>query len=207
MIRIGFGGASCSGKSTVSSIISQLLSAHIIHQDKFYKTVVPMEDGIENWDCPESIDTEAFKQYIENETKSTLGPNRSTGSILVNERIQSLVDSISSHHRPIILIDGFLIYHEEPLLGLFDIKFFLSASYDCLKHRRMQRTHYITDNGDWIDPPGYFDSIVYPSYLKYNKLVFENTANFIMVDSEQNSIQQMVTKCLEGISEYLYLTA
>lgn len=66
MMIIAIGGASCSGKSTLTNWLSKLLNAPIIHQDKFYKPDrdIPVVNGIEDWDCPEAIDFLNFKAAL-----------------------------------------------------------------------------------------------------------------------------------------------
>jgi hypothetical protein len=48
-------GASCSGKSTLTEIISNLSGIPILHQDRFFKkdSEIPTENGVQHWDCPQ----------------------------------------------------------------------------------------------------------------------------------------------------------
>ncbi|KAF8475494.1 hypothetical protein BDZ91DRAFT_709762 [Kalaharituber pfeilii] len=90
----------------------------------------------------------------------------------------------------IIIVDGFMLYHpEEPeltgdinsegsiqtqpsLISLLDLPILLRTTYAVAKHRRESRKGYFTADGFWEDPKGYFDAIVWPSYVKYYQHLF-----------------------------------
>lgn len=65
-----------------------------------------------------------------------------------------------------------MLFHDPKIIKLFDIKIFLRASYDTLKFRRENRAGYQTQETFWVDPPGYFDKMVYPAYAKSHKHLF-----------------------------------
>lgn len=56
-----------------------------------------------------------------------------------------------------------------------DVRLFLKVSYDLLKARREQRFGYHTqvlfqpEGSLWRDPPGYWDNIVWPAYVKAHR--------------------------------------
>lgn len=99
------------------------------------------------------------------------------------------VANLASHLPPpdnnlqinIILLDGFMLYHqEEPtpaspspsLIDLLDLKLLLRVPYATAKQRREARAGYITGEGFWEDPKGYFDGIVWPNYVRYHRHLF-----------------------------------
>jgi nicotinamide/nicotinate riboside kinase len=113
-------------------------------------------------------------------------------------------------------VDGFLIYHSTELCQLFDIKIFTKASFNTLIKRRTERNSYVTKTGLWADPyfflitsPRYFEDVVWPSYLKYNKhiLCLENehgkNTDYLLLDSEDLNIEQMVGQAISHILSYL----
>ncbi|ODV60596.1 ribosylnicotinamide kinase [Ascoidea rubescens DSM 1968] len=87
---------------------------------------------------------------------------------------KSNVSSKTKISLKIVIIDGFLLFHDDAILDLLDLKLFFRLPYDQLKSRRLNRNGYITSDGLWIDPPNYFDDLVWPSYIKYHKHLFEN---------------------------------
>lgn len=71
--------------------------------------------------------------------------------------------------RQLVIVDGFLLFGKsvpESLRGLFDIKILLRAGYEEAKRRREARNGYVTLEGFWRDPEGYFDMVVWPNYVR-----------------------------------------
>lgn len=85
--------------------------------------------------------------------------------------------SFSSSQPPpsLLILDGFLLLTPalESLHPLFDIKILLRASYADAKARREARSGYVTLEGFWQDPPGYFDAVVWPGYVEGHEGFFE----------------------------------
>ncbi|KAF2096727.1 P-loop containing nucleoside triphosphate hydrolase protein, partial [Rhizodiscina lignyota] len=72
-LLIGISGPSSSGKTTLSRLLrdvlnsSPLLHAFILHEDDFYKTdaEIPVNtDGLQDWDCLESIDLPLLEKTL-----------------------------------------------------------------------------------------------------------------------------------------------
>eukprot|EP00842_Homolaphlyctis_polyrhiza_P005768 jgi/Hompol1/6192/HPOL_004869-RA len=168
---IGVGGASCSGKSSLTNWLAVIFDAAVIHQDKFYKSDsdIPLLNGVANWDCPEAIDTPAFVELLrhakspsntEQQFEGALGDNRpqlSNDQVLpeVLEKLKSQAKAaLAVAGRSIILVDGFLLYENPLVFGEFDAGFFLQASFETLLQRRNARERYVTlEEGYWEDPP------------------------------------------------------
>lgn len=78
----------------------------------------------------------------------------------------------------LILVDGFMLYHRDdektspPLMSLLDLKLLLRTPYAVAKQRRESRNGYHTAEGLWTDPEGYFDGIVWPTYVQYHRHIF-----------------------------------
>lgn len=72
----------------------------------------------------------------------------------------------------VILVDGFMLFHDPTIIKLFDVRIFVKCSYDTLKRRRNKRNGYVTSESFWVDPPNYFDDIVYPSYARSHSRLF-----------------------------------
>lgn len=70
LLIVAIGGPSSSGKTTVARALRQVISeAPLVHLDDFYlpDSKIPQHPtkDVANWDCPEAIDWEKFKKYIE----------------------------------------------------------------------------------------------------------------------------------------------
>ena len=71
VILVALSGASSSGKTTVAKALKLLIpSSVLIHLDDFYFTdsdiPIDPETGYQNWDCPEAIDFDRFRECLQN---------------------------------------------------------------------------------------------------------------------------------------------
>ena len=77
-------------------------------------------------------------------------------------------------HR-LLVLDGFLLFVPSApasFRSLLDLKILLRAPYAAAKERREARCGYVTMEGWWEDPPGYFDKVVWPNYVEENGIFF-----------------------------------
>ncbi|KAK9325682.1 P-loop containing nucleoside triphosphate hydrolase protein [Lipomyces orientalis] len=187
---IGVSGPSSSGKSTLARLLRQVLpKSFILHEDDFYKpeAEIPVVNGVEDWDCPEAIDFIALRTAIDyiklnrklpdnvhyKEDQNDLGtPPVSTEEA---DEIKKLVlgENSVAENAAYCIVDGFLLFNDDVITKQLDIKFLLRAPYESLKKRREARSGYATIEGFWVDPPGYFENIVWPGYVRAHKHLFE----------------------------------
>lgn len=171
---------------------SALPHSVLIYQDDFYKpdAEIPISKstGLEDWDCPESFDLAYMQKVIQavretgtlpstfdsKEETNTLGKTNVTDEQLHQVK-QKLVSSKSTENTLYVIIDGIMLYHDPQfLIPYLDLAIFLRAPYETLKTRREARNGYVTLEGFWKDPPGYFDDMVWPGYVKAHSYLFEN---------------------------------
>ena len=188
VVLIAFGGPSSSGKTTVAQTLKGLLpDATLIHLDDFYLTdsQIPIDKatGYQNWDCAEAIDFDKFTTYLLN---LKLGkeqiPINSIQSNDLNLKLDpteenTVIDAINQHRdkfegKKLVFIDGFMLFHNPDLIKLFDIELLFHASLSTLKKRRESRGGYTTVEGFWVDPPNYFEKIVWPAFVNSHKYLF-----------------------------------
>lgn len=186
LVLVGIGGPSSSGKTTVAKALHLLFSnSTLIHLDDFYfpndKIPYDAEADVQNWDCAEAIDWDRFKAYIAKvrETNGTMLPMETleveSELKLAPQEVHTLkqhagVIDCSRYH--LVFVDGFMLYHDNVILELFDVKLFFHAPNQILKDRREARKGYNTVAGFWEDPPGYFDQMVWPEYMRSHKHLF-----------------------------------
>lgn len=226
-VIIGISGVSSSGKTTLARLLRDIFpNTFILHEDDFYKTdaEIPVnKDGVQDWDCLESInlpDLEKALDYIR--THGTLPDwlyskedHNSVGESGVSrERIAELKqeahDSLPAHQRlPIAIVDGFLLFSEDmkAIRELFDVKLFLRTDYKTAKTRREARSGYVTLEGFWADPPGYVDNVVWPNYAKEHAFLFhdgnvegtlkEDLAERLRIKPMPKDAQGNMTTCVE----------
>lgn len=174
----------------------------ILHEDDFFKTdadiLIDPVRNIMNWDCPEALNLDLFKEELINlkrngDDKLTLLSkdlihNDNVESLekfqldpdfqnLVYSKFKSLIEKAELKTKVrkfyVVIVDGFMMFHDDSILNLFDLKLFFRAPYKVLKQRREKRS-YKTLEGSWVDPPFYFDEFVYKYYNLNHKHLFEN---------------------------------
>lgn len=230
LILIAIGGPSSSGKTTITKNLVKLFTdCKIIHQDDFYKPddKIPIDPTTkeQNWDHPDAIDFDKLKNFIKK--------IREQGSSVVNEKFDTLEPDINIklnddettylkksvqkfNKYDLVIVDGFMLFHDEELASLFDVKLFFHADYETLKSRRSKRKGYSTVAGFWVDPPNYFDDYVWPAYEKFHKQLFvEGDVNGELNDysksmdirgyknSDDSKLTDMIEWSIEQISHYI----
>lgn len=189
LVLVGIGGPSSSGKTTVAKALHSLYpTSTLVHLDDFYfpdeQIPVHPEKGIQNWDCADAIDWKKFKKYIESVRQSN-GASLPIESLemdallkLTPEEAQGLSSmahgQIPASEYHFVFVDGFMIFHSDEITRLFDVKLFFRAPYEVLKARREARLGYNTVEGFWVDPPNYFDDIVWPEFVRSHQRLFKD---------------------------------
>jgi nicotinamide/nicotinate riboside kinase len=178
-LLVGISGPSSSGKTTLSRLLRDIFppsKLFILHLDDFYLTdaEIPVRNGIQDWDCLESLNLVQLQQALEHIKQHGTSPDwleskedqNSVGEHGVAEGdLQRLREKVAVWFdgnqewdgKRICIVDGFLLFSEDlkDIRILFDIKLFLRTSYETAKKRREARSGYVTLEGFWEDPPGY----------------------------------------------------
>jgi uridine kinase len=151
MLVIGIAGGTGSGKTTVvNQIINELPEDEVcvISQDSYYKATdnLSYEERIKiNFDHPRAIDFDLLETHI-SDLKSGKTIQQPIYSFVTHNRTK---DSIKTHPRKVVIIEGILIFNSKKLLNLFDIKIFVHADADERLIRRVRRD--IKERGRDID--------------------------------------------------------
>lgn len=180
-LYVGISGPSCSGKSTLALNLCRILKNPIlIHLDDFYlpDSQIPRTDGLENWDCPEAFDMQRLKEMLEKFHKSgQMPPFKSYEAAKDVDKVEP-AGAVPEIDRPIVILEGIMLYYRNsPLVDLLNLKFLVTGDRAVLRQRRESRT-YETVEGFWKDPPGYFDKIVYPEFVKNFGYLFDDLETF-----------------------------
>ncbi len=151
MLVIGISGGTGSGKTTVvSQIINELPTDEVcvISQDSYYKATdnLSFEEREKiNFDHPRAIDFELLQNHISS-LKSGEIIEQPVYSFVTHNRTK---DTIKTHPRKVVIVEGILIFNHRELLDLFDIKIFVHADADERLIRRIRRD--IKERGRSID--------------------------------------------------------
>jgi len=138
---IGIAGGSGSGKTTVAQTILQRVGPDwisFLQHDAYYKDLsgLPLAQRNElNFDHPNSLDNDLLIRHIQ--------------LLKDGQKVEVPIYDFSTHSRtertfivqprPVILVEGILIFAESVLRELFDVKIFVDTDSDVRFIRRLQR--------------------------------------------------------------------
>ena len=151
MLIIGIAGGTGCGKTTVvNQILEELPEGEvgIITQDSYYKETSHLtfeERTAINFDHPRSIDFELLEEHLK-ELKKGETIEQPVYSFVKHNRTG---DTIVTHPRKVMIVEGILILTNPELRSMFDIKIFVHADSDERLIRRLKRD--ITERGRDID--------------------------------------------------------
>ena len=151
MLIIGIAGGTGSGKTTVvNKIIKHLPTDEVcvISQDSYYnatKNLSYEERTKINFDHPRAIDFDLIVKHIK-ELKSGKTIEQPIYSFVTHNRTS---DTLVTHPRKVVIVEGILIFNNSELRDLFDIKIFVHADTDERLIRRVRRD--ISERGRDID--------------------------------------------------------
>ncbi|UPQ78158.1 uridine kinase [Flavobacterium azooxidireducens] len=141
MLIIGIAGGTGSGKTTVvHQIMNELPETEvgIISQDSYYKETHNLsydERTKINFDHPRAIDFELLVAHLK-ELKANNVIQQPVYSFVTHNRTD---DTIVTHPRKVMLVEGILILANPELRDMFDIKIYVHADSDERLIRRLKR--------------------------------------------------------------------
>lgn len=141
MLIIGIAGGTGSGKTTVvHQIMNELPETEvgIISQDSYYKENHNLsfeERSLINFDHPRAIDFELLVAHPK-ELKAGNNINQPVYSFVTHNRTD---DTVFTHPRKVMIVEGILILANAELRELFDVKIYVHADSDERLIRRLRR--------------------------------------------------------------------
>jgi uridine kinase len=147
---IGVVGGSGSGKTTVVRAIQESAGsrAALLDQDAYYLDLAHLtleERKLVNFDHPDSIDTALFVEHVTR--------------LMRREAVDKPVYDFAAHSRgrgtvrvepaDVVVVDGILLFVDEQLRKLFDLRIFVDVADDVRFIRRLQRD--LTERGRSVD--------------------------------------------------------
>lgn len=151
MLVIGIAGGTGCGKTTVvNQILNELPEGEvgIISQDSYYKDTshLSYDERVQiNFDHPRSIDFELLEAHIK-ELKKGNPIHQPVYSFVKHNRTG---DTVLTHPRKVMIVEGILILTNPELRAMFDIKIFVHADSDERLIRRLKRD--ISERGRDLD--------------------------------------------------------
>ena len=138
---IGIAGGSGSGKSTVATKVASALGAlsvAFIDMDAYYRnfTALSLDERRHlNWDHPDAFDFDLLTSHLEQlAARNTI--DKPVYDFVTHLRSDDVVPVPASD---VIVIDGILLFVDERVRDLCDVKVFVDADADIRLIRRIQR--------------------------------------------------------------------
>jgi len=199
---IGIAGGSGSGKTTVAQEILNRVGADriaFLQHDSYYKDLSglpPTQRAELNFDHPNSLETNLLIEHI----VTLKGQSPIAVPIYDFATHSRTSQTFPVAPRPVILVEGILIFVERELRALFDIKIFVDTDSDIRFIRRLQRD--ITERGRTTDSvikqylatvrPMHLD-FVEPSKRYADVIIPEGGFNTAALDMVAARIQTLIT--------------
>ncbi|MDV7185820.1 uridine kinase [Lutibacter sp. TH_r2] len=188
MLILGIAGGTGSGKTTVVNQILNELPADevcVISQDSYYNKTSGLsydERTKINFDHPKAIDFDLLVEHI-SELKSGKIIEQPVYSFVTHNRVE---DTLITHPRKVIIVEGILIFNSKRLRDLFDIKIFVHADTDERLIRRIRRD--ITERGrDVNEVLNRYQTTLKPMHQQFIEPT-KNYADIIIPNDRYNTV-------------------
>lgn len=140
-VVIGIAGGSGSGKTTLARLILDRIGSDriaFLPHDAYYKDLgelPPNQRASINFDHPDSLDTQLLTEHIH-----TLKNNQAVNLPIYDFRTHSRTKkTYRVDPRPVIMVEGILIFTEKELRDLLEVKIFVDTDSDLRFIRRLER--------------------------------------------------------------------
>ncbi len=167
-VVIGIAGGTGSGKTTVAEVILERAGADniaLVPQDAYYKDLSELPEAqreMVNFDHPDSLETSLMVEHVR--------------ALRSGERVEIPVYDFARHARteetvivkpqPVILVEGILVFVEQQLRDLFDVKIFVDTPADIRFIRRLQRD--LSERGRSLDSVIHqYQTTVRPMHMEF----------------------------------------
>lgn len=138
---IGIAGGSGSGKSTVARRVSEALgpaSVAMLDMDGYYRNLTHLsadERRHVNWDHPDAFDMELFARQL-----AELAAGRAIDKPVYDFHTHARrCETVRVEPADVVVVDGILLFVDERVRSLCDVKVFVDADADIRLVRRIRR--------------------------------------------------------------------
>ncbi|KAL6325064.1 hypothetical protein AAG906_022272 [Vitis piasezkii] len=189
---IGVSGGTASGKTTVCDMIIQQLHDHrvvLVNQDSFYRGLTAEESERVheyNFDHPDAFDTEQLLECI--------------GKLKSGQSVHVPIYDFKNHRRcsgsfrqvnvsDVIILEGILVFHDQRVRNLMNMKIFVDTDADVRLARRIRRdtvergrdvNSVLEQYAKFVKPA--FDDFVMPSKKYADVIIPRGGDNHVAID-------------------------
>ena len=205
---IGICGGTGSGKTTIANRILQSVSADevvFIQQDLYYRNLkdMPLDyRNAANFDHPDAVDNELLINHLKR-----LNAGEPVELPIYDFRTHTrLPDTTPIEAKPIVIVEGILIFAEPRLLEQMDIKVFVDTPDDIRFIRRLKRD--IAERGRTLDSviEQYINTVrpmhnqfVEPSKRHADVIIPEGGYNLVSIDLISGKIREKLASALHPL--------
>lgn len=207
---IGICGGTGSGKTTIARAIVEAVGAEnvvLVEQDSYYRDLADMpldERHQANFDHPDSIDSNMMVNHI-----LRLKQGLPAEMPLYDFRTHTRTTNIEIiEPRPVVIVEGILIFAESRVLDLLDVRVFVDTPDDVRLIRRLKRDHaergrtfqHTMDQYMRTIRPMHFE-FVEPSKRHADIIIPEGAQTGVSVDFLCSLVREKLTKEQSATSE------
>jgi uridine kinase len=205
---IGICGGTGSGKTTIANRILQSVSADevvFIQQDLYYRNLkdMPLDyRNAANFDHPDAIDNDLLVNHLKK-----LNAGEPVELPIYDFRTHTrLPDTTPIQAKPIVIVEGILIFAEPRVLEQMDIKVFVDTPDDIRFIRRLKRD--IAERGRTLDSviEQYLATVrpmhnqfVEPSKRHADVIIPEGGHNLVSIDLISGKIREKLASALDSV--------
>jgi uridine kinase len=205
---IGICGGTGSGKTTIANRILQSVSAEevvFIQQDLYYRNLkdMPLDyRNAANFDHPDAIDNELLANHLKK-----LNAGEPVELPIYDFRTHSrLPDTTPIEAKPIVIVEGILIFAEARLREQMDIKVFVDTPDDIRFIRRLRRD--IAERGRTLDSViEQYVATVRPMHMQFvepskrfaDVIIPEGGHNLVSIDLISGKIREKLASALHSV--------
>jgi uridine kinase len=205
---IGICGGTGSGKTTIANRILQSVSADevvFIQQDLYYRDLkdMPLDyRNAANFDHPDAIDNELLANHLKK-----LNAGEPVELPIYDFRTHArLPDTTPIEAKPIVIVEGILIFAEARLREQMDIKVFVDTPDDIRFIRRLRRD--IAERGRTLDSViEQYTATVRPMHMQFvepsrrfaDVIIPEGGHNLVSIDLISGKIREKLASALHSV--------
>ncbi len=185
---VGITGGSGTGKTYFLNKLLEYVGSKnvtLISQDNYYKpkNEQPKDaNGIENFDSPESIDSDQFAKDISSLIEGKTVEKQEYTYNNPNKKPKTFIFKPN----PVIIIEGIFVFHFKKIDQLFDLKIFIDAKPVLKLKRRILRDN--VERGYTLEDVLYrYEKHVMPSYERYIEQ-HKHLADFTIYNNREHII-------------------
>lgn len=209
---IGISGGTGSGKTTVANRILESVSANevvFIQQDSYYRNIndLPLDyRNIANFDHPDALDNDLLVNHVRR-----LKAGEAVELPLYDFRTHTrLNETRYIEPKPIVIVEGILIFADPRLLEQMDIKVFVDTPDDIRFIRRLRRD--IAERARTVESViEQYTATVRPMHMQFvepskrhaDVIIPEGGHNLVSIDLLSGKIRERLAKALTTVGGQL----